>query len=330
MALFSKAPIVPVSAVTGQGSARLRRRSTSARPGALARRPRAVPALPIAASYHVRLRHHRHRHSDRWQTACGPEVEITWRAQGPHPRLQTHRHKVEEAVPGSRVAVNLSRVSTDELKRGEVVTIPGWLEPTQLTDARLDFIAGTPRTAPQPGGRVLQRCFPGASSRASACAHAASPRAERLGAASPGRTRPLVKGDRIIRQPSPSTDDRWWCDHRTSPRRRHRRFRPRSSNDSRHWLTALPPTCWRLWTGAGPCWNAPDRRGTFASETAGEALRDLIQAGARFTPLSPCGFDGNGRNTCVVSSARPQPSQIRKQSRHTWLHRWAGRRCLAG
>ena len=58
--------------------------------------------------------------------------------------LQTHRQKVERAEPGSRVAVNLSGVATDQLERGQVLTTPGWLKPTSALDAKLRLIKDAP------------------------------------------------------------------------------------------------------------------------------------------------------------------------------------------
>jgi selenocysteine-specific elongation factor len=55
--------------------------------------------------------------------------------------LQTHRRKLDEATPGSRVAVNLSGISPHEIHRGEVLATPGWLRPTQAVDARLTLLA---------------------------------------------------------------------------------------------------------------------------------------------------------------------------------------------
>jgi selenocysteine-specific elongation factor len=60
--------------------------------------------------------------------------------------LQTHKTKVERAQPGSRVAVNLVGVSTDDLRRGQVITTPGWLRPTAAADVALTVI----RDAPHP------------------------------------------------------------------------------------------------------------------------------------------------------------------------------------
>jgi selenocysteine-specific elongation factor len=60
--------------------------------------------------------------------------------------LQTHRQKLETAIPGSRVAVNLSGVSHNEIARGEVLTTPGWLRPTMLVDVKLRMIKNASRS----------------------------------------------------------------------------------------------------------------------------------------------------------------------------------------
>jgi selenocysteine-specific elongation factor len=59
--------------------------------------------------------------------------------------LQSHKHKVESAEPGSRTAVNLTGVATEELSRGMVLTPPRWLQPTSAVDVRLHIVAGLPR-----------------------------------------------------------------------------------------------------------------------------------------------------------------------------------------
>ena len=56
--------------------------------------------------------------------------------------LQSHRHEIEEALPGSRVAVNLAGVSTDELSRGQALAAPGRLEAARTIDARLRVLHG--------------------------------------------------------------------------------------------------------------------------------------------------------------------------------------------
>ncbi len=72
----------------------------------------------------------------------GQEVEILpsrikVRVRG----LQTHKTKIEEAVPGSRVAANLAGVEVRDLSRGDVVTNPGTYQPTQLIDVRLQLLS---------------------------------------------------------------------------------------------------------------------------------------------------------------------------------------------
>ncbi len=70
------------------------------------------------------------------EVAIAPQG-ITTRIRG----LQTHRKKVDVALPGSRVAVNLSNVAVEDLARGDVVTAGGWMRPTNVIDAELRLIA---------------------------------------------------------------------------------------------------------------------------------------------------------------------------------------------
>ena len=49
--------------------------------------------------------------------------------------LQTHQKKEEKAVPGSRTAVNISGIATEQIQRGEVVTHPNQYQPTRRIDA---------------------------------------------------------------------------------------------------------------------------------------------------------------------------------------------------
>jgi selenocysteine-specific elongation factor len=77
---------------------------------------------------------------------AGQEVEVL--PQGLKTRirsLQTHRHQVEVATPGSRVAMNLANVPRAELERGNVVTLPGQLQRTMLIDARIQLLADPAR-----------------------------------------------------------------------------------------------------------------------------------------------------------------------------------------
>jgi selenocysteine-specific elongation factor len=74
--------------------------------------------------------------------SVGQEVEIVpGRRRARIRGLQMHRQKVERALPGTRTAVNLSGVSTDELLRGQVIALPETLAPTTAVDVRLRAVA---------------------------------------------------------------------------------------------------------------------------------------------------------------------------------------------
>jgi selenocysteine-specific elongation factor len=73
---------------------------------------------------------------------AGDEVELLPSgAKGRIRGLQTHKHKEQTAVPGSRTAVNISGLNADEVQRGEVVTHPGQYRPTQRMDVQFRLLA---------------------------------------------------------------------------------------------------------------------------------------------------------------------------------------------
>jgi len=73
--------------------------------------------------------------------ALGDEVEILPSGQRGRIRgLQTHRKKEELAVPGSRTAVNISGIGTEQIQRGQVLTHPGQYAPTRRLDARFRLL----------------------------------------------------------------------------------------------------------------------------------------------------------------------------------------------
>lgn len=76
----------------------------------------------------------------------GDEVEILptglrGRVRG----LQTHKQKEQVAVPGSRTAINISGVATDELQRGQVVARPGSYRSTQRLDVHFRLLPDVSR-----------------------------------------------------------------------------------------------------------------------------------------------------------------------------------------
>jgi len=58
--------------------------------------------------------------------------------------LQSHQEKVSRALPGRRTAVNLSGITTEEVKRGDVLAPPGIMTPSQRLDARLHLLPDAP------------------------------------------------------------------------------------------------------------------------------------------------------------------------------------------
>ncbi|HEY3110222.1 MAG TPA: selenocysteine-specific translation elongation factor [Chloroflexota bacterium] len=136
------APIVAVSALTGQGLpelvATIERALAETPPKADLGRPRVpVDRVFTVAGFGTvvtgtliggRLQ-------------VGQELEIVPGGQRVRARgLQSHKAKVAEALPGSRVAINLVGVSTDQVARGRVVTAPGWLQPTSAADVELSVL----------------------------------------------------------------------------------------------------------------------------------------------------------------------------------------------
>jgi selenocysteine-specific elongation factor len=145
--VFEGAPVVTCSAVSGEGLPELLATIEEELARTPSRRDLGRPRLPI----------------DRVFTVAGfgtvvtgtlidgslrPGLEVEVVPGGLKARirgLQTHQHKVEDASPGRRLAVNLTGLSPDDLLRGMVVTTPGWLRPTIAVDVRLRAVRYLPR-----------------------------------------------------------------------------------------------------------------------------------------------------------------------------------------
>lgn len=73
--------------------------------------------------------------------SVGDEVEVLPSGlSGKIRGLQTHKKKEETAVPGSRTAVNISGVSTEQIQRGNVLAHPKQYESVRRLDARLQLL----------------------------------------------------------------------------------------------------------------------------------------------------------------------------------------------
>jgi len=223
------APLVRVSARTEEGLEVLVEALEGVLEAASPRRDVARPRLPVDRVFTVagfgtvvtgtlvdgRLR-------------VGQEVEL--QPSGLRARirgLQSYKEKVEVAQAGSRVAVNLGGVSKDQIERGEVLTVPGWLRPTRLADVWLEYLASA--QAPLKHGQEVE-VFSGS---AEVMARVRLLDVERLGPGGSGWAQlrllapmALVRGDRfIIRRPSPSETIGGGVIVQPSPPRMHRRFR---------------------------------------------------------------------------------------------------------
>jgi len=72
----------------------------------------------------------------------GSEIEIL--PSGKHGRIrgiQTHKHKLQKAEAGSRVALNINGLEVAEINRGDVVVLPGTLPSTTRFDSEVHLVA---------------------------------------------------------------------------------------------------------------------------------------------------------------------------------------------
>jgi selenocysteine-specific elongation factor len=159
----------------------------------------------------------------------GDEVEVvpgglTGRIRG----LQTHKARRETALPGSRVAINLTGIDRDDLQRGQVVTRRGLLRSTPLIDVRYRHLSG----ADSPLRHNAEvKVFMGS---AEVTAHARVIGQEQILPGTEGWLQlalttpmPALRGDRfILRRPSPGATIGGGKVLDPHPGRRHRRFRP--------------------------------------------------------------------------------------------------------
>src|SRR5512134_2434364 len=140
------APILPVSAKTGEGLPSLRE--------ALAALARAVPTRSIDATFRLPI--------DRvftirgfgtvvtgtvaaGQIALDERVEVYPRGLQAKVRgIQTHGRPVSTAVAGQRAAVNLQGIERAALERGDVLAHPDLLQPTYMLDATCELLRDAP------------------------------------------------------------------------------------------------------------------------------------------------------------------------------------------
>lgn len=59
--------------------------------------------------------------------------------------MQSHQEQITTATPGSRVAVNLANIDRDDIQRGDVLTLPGLLNGTTLVDVQFRYLPDADR-----------------------------------------------------------------------------------------------------------------------------------------------------------------------------------------
>ena len=140
---LARSPIVPVSSVTKEGLDTLLSTIDSMLKATTPRKDTGRPRLPIDRVFTI-------AGAGTVVTgtlidgslSTGQEVEIVppglkSRLRG----LQTHKTKETDASPGSRVAANVVGIATTDIKRGDVLTKPGWLVPTTLLSVELRLLS---------------------------------------------------------------------------------------------------------------------------------------------------------------------------------------------
>jgi selenocysteine-specific elongation factor len=228
--VLADAPIIPVAPLKGEGLDKLVGTIDQILAKVPARANRGRPRLPVDRVFSVSgfgtvvtgtLLD--------GQFEVGQEVEVL--PQGAKSRirgLQSHKKTVHIADPGSRTAVNLTGLSAADINRGDVVTTPGWLEPSQLVDVHLRVLSD----APKPLRHNQEIELYSGSAEVSGYVRLLGVRLLEPGETGWVQLRlarriPLAKGDHfIIRQPSPSLTIGGGVVVDPLPRRRHRRFKP--------------------------------------------------------------------------------------------------------
>ena len=228
--VLAGAPIVPVSAHTGEGLDALLAALQEALAGRPPRPDRGRPRLWVDRVFTI---------SGFGTVVTGTLIdgelalgqEIVFLPSGLRGRvrgLQTHKEKIERAAPGSRVAVNVSGVNKSQVQRGDLLTLPGWLRGTQLADVRFRHLPGASRPLKH---NAEVKLFVGAKETVARVrlldAHELAPGQEAWLQLQLAEETPLVRGDRfILRYPSPGETIGGGVVIDPAPGKRWRRFRP--------------------------------------------------------------------------------------------------------
>jgi selenocysteine-specific elongation factor len=136
------APIIPVSSTTGQGLDELKRTIDEQVKDLSERKLTGIPILPVDRVFTIKgfgtvvtgtMK----------QGFFQEEQEVEVQPAGLKARvrnIQVYGHDVDKAYAGTRTAINLQGLATEEVTRGQWVVPAGSIKPTQLLDARIELL----------------------------------------------------------------------------------------------------------------------------------------------------------------------------------------------
>jgi len=145
--VLENAPVIPVSAVSGEGMDQLVQMIDQLAAGVEKRKFTGPPRLPVDRVFTVTgfgtvttgtLLSGALQVGDNLQIYPGERVS---RVRS----LQVHGLKVDTAEAGQRVAVNLTGLDTESVTRGDVLAQPGALRPSHRLDAKLQLLRSAPK-----------------------------------------------------------------------------------------------------------------------------------------------------------------------------------------
>jgi selenocysteine-specific elongation factor len=146
--VLANAPIVRVSARTRQGLPELVKALSACLAQSPPRPDLGKPRLPVDRVFTIpgfgtvvtgTLVDGSLRIGDEVEVLGGPRQDLRGRVRG----LQSHKHKEDIAVPGSRTAVNISGLNVEDIQRGCVIARPGDYQVTRRLDVRFRLLPDT-------------------------------------------------------------------------------------------------------------------------------------------------------------------------------------------
>lgn len=140
--ILADAPILRVSARTGEGLEELKQQLAALMENLPAKADKAKPRMPIDRTFSIAG----------FGTvvtgtlldgsfSLGDEVVVLPSGRTGRIRtIQNHKRKVQQALPGGRTAINLTGIDVDEIYRGEVLAKPGQYQPAYRLDVQFRLL----------------------------------------------------------------------------------------------------------------------------------------------------------------------------------------------